>query len=391
MIEVQEARKIVTENLLQPGSESIPLSQALHRILASNILSPIDHPVFDQTAVDGYAIQHADYLAGIPIRVVSEIQAGDSGQKEIKAGEAARIFTGAPIPPGADTVVMQEFVERDGNKIAVKDPGLKPGGNIRRRGEQIRKGDIALEAGHVINPGTIGFLASLGIREIKVAQTIRVSVMVTGNEFASSFGDLSAGKIYESNGQMLKSAFLELAISASFQTQKDDLAAMTEAVAELESQVDLLVVTGGVSVGDYDFTRAALEANDFEILFHKIAQKPGKPMLFARKGNKFAFGLPGNPRAVLVCYQQYVAPWLRASQGHPEPFPTAVRLPAANAFRRKPGRAAFVAAKADARGVTLLEGQESHMLRSMALANCIAFLAKDRAEVRPGDVLEVYL
>ncbi|HEX2899794.1 MAG TPA: molybdopterin molybdotransferase MoeA, partial [Bacteroidia bacterium] len=204
------------------GSETLPLHQALGRVLAADVHAPIDHPIFDQTAVDGYAFRFADWEMGKPLLVADQIKAGDAGQRVLGTGECSRIFTGAPLPPGADTAVMQELTERSGAQLQIRDAGLRLGGNVRLAGEQIRAGALALPRGQRLNAAGIGFMASLGITAVEVFRRPRVNVIVTGDEFATSESEFQRGQIYESNGQMLMAALRNRGIEATFTLCRDD-------------------------------------------------------------------------------------------------------------------------------------------------------------------------
>lgn len=321
-----------------------------------------------------------------------EIKAGDAGNTPLQPGHCTRIFTGAPVPPGADTVVMQEYTTLSPTGISIRDTNLKKGGNIRLRAEQIRKGDLALEAGECISPAAIGFLASLGIREVQVRKPLKVKILVTGNEFAETEGDLLAGKIYESNGQMLRTALARENIIAEYETVPDDLSITTNMVREAAESHDLLLITGGVSVGDYDFTRPALEANGFEIVFHKVNQKPGKPLLYARREEVTAFGLPGNPRSVLVGFYMYVVAHIHQRMAAQPIGMPQIRLPLSHDFRKRDdGKTHFLTGQLSGNGVKILGGQGSHMLQSFARAQAIVTLPGNQTAYPAGTEVVVSL
>lgn len=372
--------------------QTIGLEQAMGSYLAKSIDAPIDHPIFDQSAVDGYAFCYSEWKGDSPLRVADMVRAGDAGERLLGAGECCRIFTGAPLPAGADTVVMQEHTVREGEFIRVQDAGLKQGGNVRWAGEQLRKGDTALQKGTVIGAAAVGFLASLGIRQVEVHRKPIVHIIVTGDEFASNEEEFRRGKIYESNGKMLVSALGQLGVEARFTTCEDSLAALTEMVALQSQNCDVLILTGGVSVGDYDFSRGALEGNGFQVVFHQVAQKPGKPLLFCRRGSLAAFGLPGNPRAVLMCFYLYVLPYLNAIQGAAQLGLPEIQLPLQHDFKRKAdGKTHFVTGSLSGSGVSLLDGQASHMLQSFAAAGVIVELPSEIRDFPAGMLLKCRL
>jgi len=378
-------------NALLLKEEKVPLSKAHKRVLAENVAAPVDHPLFNQTAVDGYALRFEDLEGGQPLLVAGEIKAGDSPEVPIGPGEAVRIFTGAPVPSDADTVVMQEYVEKEGAYIRIQEHPVKKGAHIRKRGEQIRQKEIALPKGTLLNTTAIGFLASLGIPEVTVSRQPSVSIIVTGNEFAEAQEDLRTGKIFESNGIMLQAAFLQMGLAVSYRQCADDFEKMKALVAHESARHDLLIATGGVSVGDYDFTTAALQENGFGTIFHKVRQKPGKPVLFCKKENRAAIGLPGNPRSVMVCFYEYVYPYLLKSMGCATPALPKAHLPLAADFYKKGDRAHFVAARIGHKGLEVLEGQGSHMLQSLAQAGALIAFSDEENHYAKGTIVEAHL
>lgn len=386
MIPISEAFNRVMENAPQLPTQEVELSQAYRRFLAEDVVSPDDHPFFDQSSMDGYA------LVCEPSRkswkIVGEVAAGQHFGSPLKAGEAVRIFTGAPIPEGANTVLIQEHSKREGDTLYNTQADPSEGANIRYRGEQIRSGAVALKAGSLIDSAAIGYLASLGIRKVRVHKTPEVGIIVTGSEFAKGDEEAGKGLIYDSNGIMLQKAMECLGIEADFATCEDEKERLKARIAHLSQENDLIILTGGVSVGDYDHTPWALEANGFEILFHKVAQKPGKPMLMARKGNKIAFGLPGNPRAVYMSFWYYVKPFLaRVMGGGKERLE--MFLPLRQDHSKRSGRAELLAARYHEGGVEMLSLQGSHMLQSITEADCVIELPAEAVTLRSGDIVKV--
>ncbi len=385
MISVEEALEMVNAQSLQLGSEYIPLDRSGGRFLAKDILSPLDHPLFDQSAMDGYAVKLSDVERGNKIRLRGETAAGDP-RLPLNSGEAVRIFTGGAVPEGADAVLIQERVTMDGEVLVVETHPLKSGMNIRYKGEQIKQGGVALNKGHQLNSGSIGFLASLGFDEAEVVPKPKVDIIVTGNEFAEKPEDIHLGKIFESNGVMLESALRSLAVCSSA-VCKDDLESLKVQIIQSMETCDLLILTGGVSVGDYDYTRQALEECGFEIQFHKVAQKPGKPMLMAKKKGKLAFGLPGNPRAALILAEVYVKPLLiRSQKGSPESFEVALE----SDFQIKGPRSLFMAGIEQNGVVSFANQQGSHMLKSIAESNVLVYLSVEKAIFKAGEFVPAY-
>jgi molybdopterin molybdotransferase len=408
LITPENALALTLQNATPLTETKAYLSGALNRVLARTVQAPINHPIFDQSAVDGYALRFADLQDHKSLTLTDQIKAGDEGSHPLVPGTCARIYTGAPLPPGADTIVMQEHTTRTGEQIQVHDPGLKQGGNVRRAGEQILAGETALEKGTRLTPAAIGFLASLGIQEVSVHLQPRVHIIVTGDEFAQGEADFRRGKIFESNGQMLVAALKSRGIEAQFTTCRDNPEALATMVRTHTSTCDLLIMTGGVSVGDFDFSRGALETNHFIPIYHQVAQKPGKPLLFCSREPKAeqtddlplapcplpltrqaAFGLPGNPRAVLTCFYRYVLPYLDALEGITNPGLTAISLPLAETYRRKPdGKTHFVTGILQGSTVRILDGQQSHMLQTFAQAHCLVTLPPEPALFEKGTLLE---
>ena len=385
MISVEEAKCEMMRHVLVMDTEHIPLHDTIGRYTMAPITSPADHPLFDMSAVDGYALH---WNSKGPWKLVGEVQAGSTLWHALKEGECARIFTGAMVPNGADTVVMQEFLVRTGDMIGHNDAKLKAGANVRRRGEQVQAGDILFDTGSRIGPEAVGLLASVGIDHVEVRRTPSVTVVLTGNEFLES-GKPEHGKIHSSNGQMLIAALAQCGIGANVLYARDDEQALDRAInGALES--DVIISTGGVSVGDHDLVREAVERNRGEVRFHGVAQKPGKPLLFATFSEKAFFGLPGNPRAVMVLFWEYVLPFLRATQGAADPWLPSDRLPIAQELKVKGDRAEFRAAHVRGGVVTLLKDEGSHMLTSLQQANAIAYIPADVGSLSVGSSVEIH-
>lgn len=370
--------------------EEVPLAFAAGKFLAEDYLAPYDHPFFNQSAMDGYAVRWED-LGGEALRVVGEIRAGDGPGLEIQAGEAIRIFTGAPVPDSADTVVMQEMAERDGELVKINGE-VNLGANIRRKGEQLETGDVALPAGMQLGAASVGLLATFGENAARTCRIPTVAILSTGDEFASSGADLAEGKIFESNGLMLRAALQQMGIESFHATVGDDPAEILKRVEEAAVMSNVLLTTGGVSVGAHDHTRSSLEACGFEVVFHKVNQKPGKPLLFATKRpNRAAFGLPGNPRSALMSFYQYVYPYLRKLMGATSWFLPSLELPLAKAHHKKSGRTHFVTGNFADGGVELLGGQSSHMLGSFAEADLLVELPAEATALEVGTKVKAWV
>lgn len=383
MISFEEAYEKVLNEKIQLAVEECSLENSFQRVLAEDLHAPIPHPYLDVSAVDGYALKldpnHSSYA------VVDEIPAGKRLEHKIAKGECARIFTGAPLPEGTDTVVMQEHVSIEGEAIRLLQKTQKHA-NVRFRAEQIQANDCLLRTGHQINSASMALMKSLDIKGFKVYRKLRMKVLVTGNEFAESRFDLEGGKIFESNGLSIMHSIAPELCEVSYEVCGDDLEALSARIAEAEQTSDVLILTGGVSVGDYDFSRAALENNDFKVLFHKVRQKPGKPLLFARKGGVIAFGLPGNPRAVHVALEVFIKDWMRVCLGA-QPRKR-LYLPLAHYYLRKGDRAEFMSAVYSPQGLVLNDKQASHMLLSFAKADFLVYFPAEKTHFSSADVLE---
>ena len=390
MISVSEARQLVVDHTQPLHPVQLPLKAARGLVLATPVLAPIDLPVFNNSAMDGYAVSGLD--AG-SWNVVGEVQAGaDASAVELKPGEAVRIFTGAPTPQSAEAVIMQEHVQREGDSIQLTHDAPKPGQHIRKQGEELRTGEVGLHNGSLLTPAALGFLAMLGQHTANVRPRPRVHLVTTGNELVEPGQPLGPGQIYESNSVALGAA-AERAGAQPLKkfTATDDLEATRDALRAALAEADVLLVSGGISVGDYDFVEDALAAVGVGKVFHKVRQRPGKPLFFGKQGQKLVFGLPGNPASARVgCYES-VYPALRKLMGHQKLRLHTVQLPLLHPYKKKPGRAWFVRAFMSAEGVKSLEGQGSHMMGSFAHANALMFLPAEVGELEAGAMVEVHL
>lgn len=390
LISIERATELVRQSVCPPKSEGefITLSDSLGRILAVNIYSPIHMPPFRQSAMDGYALRIGDSLQ---YRLIGEIKAGDAHQPSLEKGEAVRIFTGAPVPSDANTVVMQEKTREAAGYVIVETPP-QPNANIRAVGEQIRKDQLALSEGSLLDAATIGLLAELGIDQITVAPKPRVAILVTGNELEPPGKPLQPGKIYESNGQMLAAALQKIPTeNITVCRVKDDADSTRQTLDALIQQNDFVLVSGGISVGKYDFVGKALSELSVEEIFYKVRQKPGKPLFFGRKDHCHIFALPGNPAASLSCFYLYVWPALFYWQGvQQSPL---LRFPskAANTCTLGDNRAHLLKARLDANGLTILDGQSSAMLHTFAQANALAIIPEGKNEIKENDWLDTLL
>ena len=389
MIEVKEALKIIdSKTSALTGSEVLSLTESVGLSLIEDIISPINMPPFRQSAMDGYAIcihKNKQY------KVVGEIKAGDSQNPILKPGEAVRIFTGAPVPDSSDAVIMQEKTIRNEHLLNLQEEPLSQS-NIRPLGEQIKKKEIALKKGTILSPAAIGFLTTLGISKVTTCKKPSVGIIVTGSELVKPGNPLKYGQIYESNGMML-SAALQKAAYNDHQLFKvsDDYEATLKLIKQVFLDKDLLLISGGISVGDYDFVGRALEELKVEQLFYKIKQKPGKPLFFGKKENKFVFALPGNPAAALSCFYIYVMRCMAILSGNKEFEPTKTEAISSFEYVKKGNRAQFLKAHFSNGNVQILDGQSSAMLHSFSIANALVYIDNETKEIKVGDKLKLIL
>ena len=388
MVSIEEALKAVVVNTEKISSEiKLPVEISCNAILSRDVISSINMPPFRQSAMDGYAVHLQEDLT---YTLIGEVKAGDSHQLDLKQGEALRIFTGAPVPDAANAIVIQEEVVKKGDKVIAQND-LRKEQNIRPLGEQIRKGEIALKKGSKLTPAAIGYLCSLGVKEVSVYKDPAIAIVTTGNELVEAGEPLGYGKIYESNSAMLKSALLSLGFGAiSIHKVKDNYEDTHKKLKELITKNDLVIISGGISVGDYDFVGKSLEELDIEQIFYKVNQKPGKPLFFGKNKNTTLFALPGNPAAALTCFYMYVVPSVKKMAGLDHDLKK-VMATSSTRFTKKGDRPQFLKAIYKEGKVSILEGQSSAMLHTFALANALVKMSGEREEIRINDTVEVFL
>ncbi|MEO5581995.1 MAG: gephyrin-like molybdotransferase Glp [Saprospiraceae bacterium] len=401
MLSVQQA-KLSILNLIAPlDFIHIPISDSLNYTIANDIFSPIDLPPFPQSSMDGYAFAFKSLHTHQSLEVKHIIAAGDDLSYTIQEGEAVRIFTGAPIPPGADTVVMQEKTTIKAGSLFILDTLLTKAANYRNKGSEIKAGDLALPKGTKIGPAAIGFLASMGIADVDVYRNPSVSILVTGDELSSIGTPLHHGQVYDSNSYTLIAAFKQAGISdIRIHHIPDQIDVLKKTMEEALHQTNMLVLTGGVSVGDFDFVTTAAESIGIKTIFYKIKQKPGKPMYFGtyesvsdkyeNHNSKFVFGLPGNPASVLTCFYEYIEPSLKKMAGSLSAVKT-LQAPITAVYKKPAGLTHFLKAMYDGQEVTPLDAQESFRLKSFAKANALIVVSEEVTELIPGQSVEVHV
>lgn len=390
MISVNEARKILSENSEQSEQVAVVLQNSLGRIVAKDVFAPIDVPSFNNSAMDGYAMefegQNEWELDGI-------IQAGDTSTKEVKTGKAVRIFTGAKMPEGADTVIQQELIERNDKTgiISYHQDKIKKGSNVRSKGSQCKKGELILKSGTKITPGVIGLLASVGIAEVDIFNPPSVGFIITGDELKEVGSQLKEGEIYNSNGPMLEALLSNIGINEMIAYKaSDDKEELQQRVDEALEKHDVLLLSGGISIGDYDFVKECLENSGVKELFYKLKQRPGKPMFAGKKNNKWIFALPGNPASVLSCFNQFVKPSLKIIMGHENVWKPDSVLPLEDDFSKKFGFTFFLKGRIENDKLALLAGQQSFNLLAFSTANCLVELDEESEMVKAGTPVKIY-
>jgi len=387
MINVTEAKQLINDNCSVLKVNTLTLLEANGSILAEPIYAAMDTPPFDQSAMDGYAFSYENWDKKSILTVIGEIQTGNFSDKPLLANEAVRIYTGGPTPPGADTVVVQEKINREGNTIQIQDAFLVKGANVRPQGSQTKKGEMALQERQLLTPVALSFLAGIGISKVNVFSKPIVSIIVTGKELTKADEIITEGKIYESNSIGLVAALQQLGIaSVSVEVVDDVEKEIVKAVAN-QLTSDILILTGGVSVGDYDLVPASLEKCGVEKIFHKIKQKPGKPFYFGRYNQTLVFALPGNPAAVMSCFYEYVVQAI--SSFTQKKYFKKMLLPLAQDFNKKAGLTYFLKGKIGEKEVTVLNNQESYKLNSFAVADCLIEFDEDKENFIKGDLVNV--
>jgi molybdopterin molybdotransferase len=396
---VAKARAFIHQ-FLSPidGVLRVPVRSALGCVLAEDILSPVDVPAHRNSAMDGWAMRAAD-LAAEGESTLTEIGASFAGKPfagRVGPGQCVRIMTGGVVPEGADTVVMQERAKAEGTSVAFA-PGQKPGQNVREAGEDLKAGSVALRKGRTVRPAELGLIASLGVGEVAVYRKLRVAFFSTGDELKGVGTTLGAGEIYDSNRYTIHGMLTRLGCEAlDMGVVRDDPQALEQAFARAAANADVVITSGGVSVGEADFVKGMLGKLG-EVVFWKIAMKPGRPLAYGKIGGAHFFGLPGNPVSVMVTFYQFVRDALLVLGGaNPvEPVPT-FSAPCSARLKKVPGRTEFqrgiLSRGSDgALSVKPTGEQGSGILKSMSDANCFIILGDHVGNVEPGTLVEVQL
>ena len=390
LLAIDDVERLIAERVTPvTETEQAALADASGRVLAADVIAPIDLPPFDNSAVDGFAVRHADVGAGeTKLSVVDRLTAGRAAAREIGAGEAIRIFTGAPMPPGADTVFMQEDVQVEGAAVIVP-PGLKRGANRRFAGEDVKRGAVALPAGRRLQPQDLSMAAALGLRALNVRRRVRVALFSTGDEIVEPGAPLPAAGLYDANRALLRGLLARLGAQVSdLGILRDDPAGLSARLTAAAQNHDLVLTSGGVSTGEADYVRKAIEAAG-TLVFWRVAIKPGRPVAMGVVRGAAFVGLPGNPVAVFVTFARIARPLLlRLAGAAPEPL-VALPVAAGFAYRKKKGRREYVRVSLTRRADGTYEAHKhpqdgAGVISSLTATDGLAELDDDVTEIAPG-------
>jgi len=396
---VAKAREVIAR-FLSPvtATERLNVRAALGRVLAEDVVSPLDVPAHDNSAMDGYAVRFVDLKGDgeVALKIAGTAFAGAPYQGAVKAGECVRIMTGGVVPAGTDTIVMQEHVKAERDRVTV-GPGHRKGQNLRRAGEDLRVGQVALKRGLPLRPAEVGVISSLGIGEVTVYRRLRVAFFSTGDELVSIGTQPREGQIFDSNRYTIHGMLTRLGCEVlDMGVVRDDPKLLEKAFHDAAAAADVVITSGGVSVGEADFVKALLDKLG-EVVFWKIAMKPGRPLAYGKIGVAHFFGLPGNPVSVMVTFYQFVRDALLVLSGRDPvpPLPT-FKVACVSNLKKAPGRTEFQRGilSQDSTGnwsVRVTGEQGSGILRSMSEANCFIILPDAQGNVASGALVEVQL
>lgn len=378
--------------------EDVAVREALDRVLAADVISPVSVPPHDNSAMDGFAFDGAQLAGGaaLSLKVVGTALAGKAWQGTVLTGECVKIMTGAIMPAGLDTVVPQEFTKPDGDRVNIPAGLLQPGDNRRFKGEDVLQGQPALQRGERLGPAALGLAASLGIAKVSVVRRLRVACFSTGDEILSLGDAPREGAVYDSNRYTLFGLLTRMGCDIiDMGVVRDEPALLEAAFTQAASQADVIISSGGVSVGEADFTKAMMKKLG-DVAFWKVAMRPGRPMAVGRIGKAVLFGLPGNPVAVMVTFLAFVRPALLQLMGSTAAPPPLLKAISAEAIRKKPGRTEYqrgtVSVAADGSlQVRITGNQGSGVLSSMVQANGLIVLHHAQGNVAAGDAVDVMM
>ncbi|HKZ17307.1 MAG TPA: gephyrin-like molybdotransferase Glp [Geobacteraceae bacterium] len=390
----EEARTCILESVNPLGIEKVEILESLGRVLAEDIFAPWDMPLWNNTAMDGFAVRAADCSSPVTLKVSAFLPAGESMSTSIEKGTAIRILTGAPIPPGADAVVPFEEADDVGEAVSIKGP-VKVGDHIRFKGEDVKTGELIIPAGTVIRPYEISMMASFGKLFVPVYRKVRVAIVSTGDELVEPGEPLAPGKIVNSNALTVAAAVRQLGGEAVMlgigRDNKEDLGAkLAEGL-----NADVLITSAGISAGDRDLVRAVLDELNVKLVFWKIDIKPGRPTAFSIRDGKPVFSLPGNPVSTMITFEEFVRPALLKMMGHKRVVKPFVKATLKAPVKKKPGRVNFLRVsieKENGEYVAWSPGdQNTGILKTMLLAGGIAVLPSEQGDLQAGEKVDVHL
>ena len=395
-LSVSEAQRVVLESIAATGAEQVRLEQSLGRVLAEEVRANRDQPPYDISAMDGYTLRSAD-LGIIPatLEIIEDIKAGDMPSKTLAPGLCARIMTGAPLPQGADAVIRVEDTEAlPDNRVQINQ-AVKPGHDIRHLGENMRNGEVVLTPGTEITPGVIGVLATVKRAQVRVTRRPRVVILSTGNELEGLDEPVDPNKIPDANSYALMAQVQSLGIEPVLLGIARDDPKELENYLKRGLEYDVLLVSGGTSVGVRGYVRPTIEALGAQMLFWRVAMKPGHPVAFGKVGEKIIFGLPGNPVSSMVCFEQFVLPALRRMMGHVRTFRRTIEARLTHNVKHPPGRTEFIrvmlAKEQGGYAATSTGAQGSGMLLSMAKADGLAVVPAGSDGLAAGSTVTVQM
>jgi len=399
MISVEKALTTILRHFRPLGLESVRLLDAPGRVIGENVAAPRNIPSAANSAMDGYAVRHADVRQAnknnpVALKIIEQIPAGKIARKKIRRGEAARIMTGAVIPKGADTVIRQEDTKKDGQTVFIYAAGRKVD-NIRFAGEDVRKGEAVIKKGAILRPAHIGMLAALGRSSVSVYRKPRVAILSTGDELVDIQTNPGPGQIVNSNSYSLAAQVLECGAVPLMLGIARDKKSELEKKFRQALRADVIISSGGVSVGDFDFVKTVMGEIGNTMHFWQVAMRPGKPLAFGAIKGVALFGLPGNPVSAMVSFEQFVRPSLLKMLGHQKIFRQTIQAVCEDDFTKKAGFRHFIRAvirRENGRYVAAVTGdQGSGILKSMVAANGLIVMGEDQTRIKKGDWVTVQL
>lgn len=379
------------------GRRNVSIREALGRVLADDVCSPMDVPPFINSAMDGYAVSSADLpqTGDKQLTVIGKSFAGKPFEGAVRASECVRIMTGAVVPEGTDTIIMQEYAQAQGNHITINE-GHKKGQNVRHPGDDFAKGDVIIKSGERLTPAKLGLLASVGVTEFSVVRTPVVAFFSTGDELKGVGQALAPGDIYDSNRYILFGMLQKMGVNVIDMGVVADVREQIElTLKEAASCADVVITSGGASVGEADYIKLILD-DIGQVGFWKIAMKPGKPLAFGNINNTLFFGLPGNPVSAMATFYEFVQPALCLLEGETPAKPITLRAKCLSKLKKRPGRKDFQRGivSTNDQGELVVDStgtQGSHMLSSMAKANCFIVLEREAGDIEAGSLVEVQM